>query len=108
MSVYVLSTSDNECHLSADLLAAACVGFTWYPSATLGGPPAKALSECCFRTGSVAGARSVAGPSPGGRPGARGHDPSQRRRAAAAPKVRAFTPPRLLLLGGPRRRRGTH
>ena len=35
--------------------AAACVGFTWYPSAKLGGPPAKALSECCFRTGSVAG-----------------------------------------------------
>ena len=27
VSVYVLSTSDNECHLSADLLAAACVGF---------------------------------------------------------------------------------
>ena len=67
--------------------AVECLGFTWYPSAILGGQPGANISQCCFRTGSVASK-----PPCGGDPSCAGTRCYEKPMPAGGPNISALFP----------------
>lgn len=70
--------------------AVECLGFTWYPSAALGGRPGATISQCCFRTGSVASK-----PPCGGDPSCTGTRCYEKPMPTGGPNISALFPARV-------------